>query len=106
VCEDGLPYGAGVEAMTAGALRLAAALATDDYDREHVTPFIRRRTELFNAITIPAPAPLFRPALRVTVDTPAALAWVRELFGRVGSDKPSLRDLIAAAGRSVQHEVA
>ena len=38
----GLPYGLGVEACRAGALREAAARATDRYDREHVTPWVVR----------------------------------------------------------------
>jgi spore coat polysaccharide biosynthesis protein SpsF len=105
--EEGLPYGAGVEAMTAAALQHAAAVATDSYDREHVTPFLRRRTDLFRSVSIPAPAPLHRPSLSLTVDTPEDLAWVRELFFRVGRENPSLRELIAAAGRAtVHHEVA
>jgi spore coat polysaccharide biosynthesis protein SpsF len=104
--EEGLPWGAGVEAMTASALQQAAALANDAYDREHVTTFIRRRTDLFRVVAIPVPTPIFRPSLSLTVDTPEDLARVRELFARVTSDEPSLRALIMAAGRPVHHEVA
>ena len=43
-CEDGLPYGAAVEAMTATALVRAAREAIDADDREHVTTFVRRNT--------------------------------------------------------------
>jgi spore coat polysaccharide biosynthesis protein SpsF len=106
VHEEGLPWGAGVEAMTALALRTAAAQATDAYDREHVTTFIKRRTDLFRVVSVPAPAPLFRPALSLTIDTPEELAHVRELFARAQGDEPSLHDLITAAGRAVRHEVA
>lgn len=106
VREDGLPCGASVEAMTADALRRAAELATDSYDREHVTTFIRRRVDLFRVVTVPVPMPLFNPSLRLTVDTPEDLAHVRELFDRAGGEAPSLRKLIAAAGRSTRHEVA
>ena len=47
VAESGLPYGAAVEAMAADALMLSAELATDSYDREHVTPFLRRDSRFF-----------------------------------------------------------
>jgi spore coat polysaccharide biosynthesis protein SpsF (cytidylyltransferase family) len=53
-----------------------------------------------------APTPLCRPSLRLTVDTPDDLAWVRELYGRVSSELPSLRRLIEAAGQRVHVEVA
>ena len=96
--EEGLPWGASVEGMTAAALHRAARLATDPYDREHVTTFIRKRRDLFRVTTVDAPAPLVRPMLRVTVDTAEDLAWVRELFFRAGSDDPSLSALIAASG--------
>ena len=104
--EDGLPYGAAVEGMTAAALEYAAEAASDPYDREHVTTFIRRRTDLFRVVKPAAPVPLRRPSLRLTVDTAEDLAWVRELFARTGSDMPSLRELIEVAGRDVEVEVA
>jgi spore coat polysaccharide biosynthesis protein SpsF (cytidylyltransferase family) len=95
--EEGLPLGAAVEGMTAAALHRAAQLATDLYDREHVTPFIRNRRDLFHVREVDAPSTLTRPELRLTVDTPEDLAWVRELFLRTGSDDPSLATLIAAS---------
>jgi spore coat polysaccharide biosynthesis protein SpsF len=96
--EEGVPWGGSVEGMTADALHRAAALATDPYDREHVTTFIRNHRDLFKVTQIDAPAPLKCPTLRLTVDTPEDLAWVRELFFRSGSDDPSLHRLIAASG--------
>ena len=98
VREEGIPLGASVEAMTAEALQRAATLAEDPYDREHVTPFIIKRRDLFRVTTIAAPAPLSRASLRLTVDTPEDLAWVRELFFRTGTEDPPLSALIAASG--------
>jgi spore coat polysaccharide biosynthesis protein SpsF len=106
VREDLLPCGAGVEAMTAFALQQAAELATDSSDREHVTTFIRRRTDLFRVVSISAPVPLCRPSLRMTVDTADDLTNMRELFARAKSEYPSLRRLIEAAGARVHVEVA
>jgi spore coat polysaccharide biosynthesis protein SpsF len=96
--EDGLPLGACVEGMTAAALHRAARLATEAADREHVTTFIRNRRDLFRVTQVAAPSPLTRPSLRLTVDTPEDLAWIRELFFRAQSEDPSLASLIAAAG--------
>jgi spore coat polysaccharide biosynthesis protein SpsF (cytidylyltransferase family) len=96
--EEGMPLGASVEGMTAEALHRAARLATDPYDREHVTTFIRKRRDLFRVTQVEAPAPLARPWLRLTVDTAEDLAWVRELFDRTGAEDPSLSALIAASG--------
>ena len=97
VCEDGLPYGAAVEAVTRTALMRAAREARDPDDREHVTTWIKRRADLWNLAFPAPPQPLRRPGLRVTVDTPADLAYVRSLFARAGSVQPSLRALIEAA---------
>jgi len=97
VCEDGLPYGAAVEAVSRGALLRAARDARDSDDREHVTTWVKRHGELWNLGFPAAPVPLRRPGLRLTVDTPADLAFVRSLFARAGTDQPSLRALIEAA---------
>jgi len=102
VVETELPVGACVEGMTAAALRDAAAAASDPGDREHVTTFIRRRLDRFRVHTPPAPVSLHRPSLRLTIDTLADLANVRELFFRAAVDEPSLAELIAASGRKPQ----
>ncbi|HEV8397049.1 MAG TPA: NTP transferase domain-containing protein [Vicinamibacterales bacterium] len=97
VCEDGLPYGAAVEALTRAALLRAARDARDPDDREHVTTWVKRRGDLWNLAFPAPPRPLRRPELRMTVDTPADLALVRSLFARAGADQPSLLALIEAA---------
>ena len=97
VCEDGLPYGAAVEAVTRQALLRAECEARDADDREHVTTWVKRRSDLWNLAFPAPPMPLRRPDLRLTVDTPADLAYVRSLFARAGTEHPSLRALIDAA---------
>lgn len=106
VREEGLPYGAGVEAFRGIALERAADLASDPQDREHVTTFIRQRPHLFGVLHLRAPRSLVRPDLRLTVDTGADLEYVRELYFRAGLDLPTLHDLIDAAGHAAQTEVA
>lgn len=46
------PKGLDVEACTAAALRIAAAEATDPYDREHVTPFLYRTPDRFSTANV------------------------------------------------------
>lgn len=85
VIEDGLPYGAAVEAITVDALNRAALQATDPADREHVTTLIRRDHERFAPLVIEAPAKLRRPDIRVTVDTPDELQFARSLAARMNN---------------------
>jgi spore coat polysaccharide biosynthesis protein SpsF len=101
VVEYGLPYGTAVEAIAVDALRRSAELTQDAEDREHVTAFIRRDPR-FKTLSAIAPPAVRRPTLRLTVDTPDDLAWVRQVFDRterVGGASPpaSLAALIAAA---------
>jgi spore coat polysaccharide biosynthesis protein SpsF len=97
VCESGLPVGAAVEAVTREALLRSAREANGPDDREHVTTWVKRRNDLWNLAFPAAPAALRRADLRVTVDTPADLAYVRSLYARAGTEQPSLRALIDAA---------
>ncbi len=105
VVEQGLPYGTAVEAVTRDALRAAAREASAADDREHVTTWVKRQTDRFRIVCPEAPAPLRRPDLRLTVDLPDDLAYVRTLFARSGVDEPSLSRLIQVAGRA-RKEVA
>ena len=104
VCESGLPYGAAVEAVTREALGRAARDARDPDDREHVTTWVKRRADLWNMAYPAPPEALRHPELRVTVDTPADLAYMRALFARTGTDQPSLRALIEAADHAVSNQ--
>ena len=97
VCEEGLPIGAAVEAVTREALLRSAREAHLPDDREHVTTWVKRRSDLWNLAFPAPPAPLRRADMRVTVDTPADLAYVRSLYARAGTEQPSLRALIEAA---------
>ncbi len=85
---DGYPHGLGCEVFTVSALRDAAARATDAYDREHVTPWLRRThgdTE-------------FAPSLdeelrgvRCTIDTLEDYVYAVRAWGRVGGDPLAAR---------------
>ncbi len=109
VVEDGLPYGGCVEGMTTDALNRAALLAADPADREHVTTLIRRDLAHFNPLITKAPAAVWRPDLRITVDTPQDLAFMRDLAVRLGgwASEPELARIIRAIdARGVEAKVA
>ncbi len=97
VVDYGLPLGATVEAIAVPALIRAAALATDAYDREHVTPFIRRDARS-RAVDSLAPTALRRPDLRFTVDTADDLEYMRRVYQEAGPGAtPAALDLLIAA---------
>ena len=71
------PHGLDCEAMTAKALYRADAEARDAFDREHVTPWIRRHRDL-RRVNVAAPAA--NPNLRWTLDHPADYAFFQAVF--------------------------
>jgi spore coat polysaccharide biosynthesis protein SpsF (cytidylyltransferase family) len=98
VVECGLPVGAAVEAVSLEALRRADTLATDPYDREHVTSLVRRDGR-FRAVRAVAPGHLRRTGLRLTVDTAEDLAAAREIHAAAASPDglPHLSEVVRAA---------
>jgi spore coat polysaccharide biosynthesis protein SpsF len=73
------PRGLGVEVFTKDALDLADAKADKDYEREHVTPFMRENTELFKISNIECNLGDYSN-YRITVDTQEDLKLARELY--------------------------
>jgi len=66
----GLPYGAGVESVSADALLRAGSEAVSPYEREHVCPYLYNHPELFR-LHRPLAPPLWQDnaSIRLTVDT-------------------------------------
>jgi spore coat polysaccharide biosynthesis protein SpsF len=100
VVDRGLPVGTTVEAISVAALVRAAGMATAAYDREHVTPFIRRDPRA-RALDLLAPLSLRRADLRFTVDTADDLTAMRQLYAELaGAAEPApLDQFIQAADR-------
>ncbi len=92
----GLPYGLGAEAFTMSLLRAAHRDATTAFDREHVTPWMRRATrdEEFS----PTDLPEDWQGIRCTVDTLDDFVIASRALERVGADPvaASWRDLLEA----------
>lgn len=108
--EEGLPLGTAVEGVRREVLLRAQREATTPYDREHVTPWVRRADDVVRVT--PAAPPEFRAAdLQLTVDTPADLAFARRLAEALAKDGldprvAPLSRVIAAARRLAPLEVA
>lgn len=81
---DAVPEGLGCEVFAAGDLRRAGAAATASYDREHVTPWLRRT--LGELLFAPAGNPGQPHAYRATVDCLDDYDRVSRLFD--GIDDP------------------
>ena len=101
VVDDGLPYGAAVEALRTEVLLEAHEWAHDPADREHVTTWVTRHSDLYRVLPIPAPNAVTRPDLRFTVDTPDDLMYMRRVLTAAGGRHGvvPLERIIAAADR-------
>jgi spore coat polysaccharide biosynthesis protein SpsF len=89
------PRGLDVEVIRAEVLLEAGERAGDPYEREHVTPYIYRRPEQFKLAAVARRNSLAH--LRWTVDTPADLAFVRDVYARLYPANPAFgTDDIAA----------
>jgi UDP-2,4-diacetamido-2,4,6-trideoxy-beta-L-altropyranose hydrolase len=92
------PHGLDCEAFTRAALERAAEEATDPYDREHVTPWLRRLPGLKRAnVTGPGwPA----NQQRWTLDFPEDLDFFREIFALLPADRlASWQEVLSLIGR-------
>ena len=76
-----VPEGLGAEAFTVEAIRTASARATATYDREHVTPWLRR--ELAELLFVPAGPTRDLRQFRCTVDVLADYDRASALFAAV-----------------------
>lgn len=108
--EEALPLGAAVEGVRREVLLRAQREAVTAYDREHVTPWVKRADDVVRAIPL-APDDVRAPDLRLTVDTPDDLAFARRIADRLERDGldprlAPLADVIAAARRVARQEVA
>jgi spore coat polysaccharide biosynthesis protein SpsF len=109
VAERGLPVGGAVEGMRTAALLEAASRATEPYDREHVTPYLKRPELRYRTLEPLAPAAVRRPDLRLTVDTPADLHFMADVLTNCGygTCATPLAAIIRSADRRLQRrEVA
>ncbi len=65
-----IPIGTAVELIKTSALKKTHVLCSEQYHREHVTPFMKENPDLFTIIRTPAASVIPFESLRLTVDTP------------------------------------
>jgi len=83
---DGLPYGLCAEVMSVAALRRAAELARDSFDREHVTPWLARQHASADDLQTGRLLEADYSHLRATIDTLEDYLALTSAFA--GFDKP------------------
>jgi len=84
----GVPWGSGVEVVTAEALFQAERDATRQDEREHITTFHYRHPERFRILESPPPPYAAFAEGRVTVDDPADRDIVTRLFNDLYTGAP------------------
>lgn len=75
------PHGLDAEVIRAEVLIEAAQRAEDPYEREHVTPYVYRRPQVYRLAGVARHKSL--AALRWTVDLPSDLAFVRDVYAKL-----------------------
>lgn len=84
VLERTFPQGLDVEVMRRDALERAWRAAKQPYERVHVTPYIYQHPDAFRLLAVRADGDY--SGYRWTVDTAEDLAFVREIYSRLGRD--------------------
>jgi glutamate-1-semialdehyde 2,1-aminomutase len=87
---EDFPDGLDVEVFTVQSLEKAWANARDEFDREHVTPFMRRDQTL-RRFELAAPEGM--SGLRVTLDYPEDLEVIRQVVALTRGGQPGLREI-------------
>lgn len=78
--ERSYPIGQDTEVFSRASLDQAARFARRDDEREHVTPYIRRRPETYRQINVAAPPWQHDPLLRLTLDTHDDFMLIEDVF--------------------------
>jgi spore coat polysaccharide biosynthesis protein SpsF len=77
---DGMPLGTGVEVLNTGALEQAWEETSEQWDHEHVSPYLYKHPEKFLINRIKAPAGYCLEGSRVTIDTEDDYNYVCRLY--------------------------
>ena len=99
------PHGLDCEAFTRAALERAAFDATEAYDREHVTPWLRRSPDIRRTNVVGPGWPANQQ--RWTLDYPEDLHFFQQLFATLPSDRvPGWQEALSRIGQMPELDVA
>lgn len=95
------PIGMDTQVFATAVLADVARRTNDATDHEHVSLYIYRHPELYTLKNVPAPAPLARPELALTLDTPEDYRLIGAIFADLYPVNPafSLADVLALLER-------
>lgn len=85
---DYMPLGTGVEVLRTSALIKAGAESCEQYDHEHVSPYLYKNPGIFKINRIGAPRQLCLPGSIVTVDTEDDLLYLKKLYSELYKGRP------------------
>lgn len=91
------PHGADIEIFTINSLEKAVRNAKNDFEFEHVTPYIYLNKDMFKIANFYAPDDLFKPDLRITLDTEQdyiLLCSIFDHFFSKGIEDFKIKDII------------
>lgn len=80
ILENGYPDGLGAEAFDIDKLEEVAKLATDPRNREHPHTYFYEHPEKYRIRTIPCPAEFCRSELKLDVNLPEELNYLRSIY--------------------------
>lgn len=86
-----LPHGAPIEVVSLAALEESHERGQPRHRSEHCTSYITEHPETFTIRTVDPPERLARPDVRVTVDNPCDLIFVREVYDRLAAEPDEIR---------------
>lgn len=92
--EEGFPVGVNIHVLSAETLYDVDKLATSAIDRENVVTYILDNPEKYIIYNLTVPKKLERPDLRVTLDYPEDLEFIRALVNKIGKDTFTTNDII------------
>jgi len=77
------PRGLDVEVINFQTLKKTFEAASEKDQREHVTPYLLENPDIFKLKSIEARGKIRRPDIRITVDTPEDLKFIRNIYSNL-----------------------